>query len=118
MSAPYHELRLLKILEAASAPVSLSELSENTTLQKSVISSVLRDAAYWGRVSIKYEPTQNQTYYTTPRKAQNCAYLKHARWVRYTPPLESMTTHPQLVGNFKLLNYLQQEDCPNPSLKL
>lgn len=95
--------------------MSLTELSLVSELQKSTVSSVLRDSAFWGRVTQTTHGTIPQTYFTykevnhpTEDHPINTANIHKVRWTQYVP--DGWDTHPELVGQFKLLNILQSND--------
>lgn len=100
-----HEAKLLAILRAVAAPVSLTDLTNISGLQKTTVSSVLNNAAFWGKVTIRQDGIDSQTFFeiTSPTPSENIRSAK-ARWVFWYPPTDE--PYCQLVGQFKLLNYL------------
>lgn len=98
-----HERTLLSILTAVNAPLSLTDLANISGLQKTTVSSILGNAAFWGKVSTWTDGTDSQTFFQAPSPPISSEPPVLA--VKYRPPVES---YCQLVGEYKLLNILHQ----------
>jgi hypothetical protein len=102
-----HKKNLMALLREEGRAMSLTALSEKSALQKSAVSAILRDAAFWGELTQWVEGPEQQTYFSLPQPALPRYIAMQKPWRSEDRTWSDLETPANSSPEFKLLNYLR-----------